>query len=93
MKISDKVLLRKIGLSEKFPRKMLYNRNSALGVGLIKLSRMVFILVLKFYISYIISQDRILNLIRIKEENTTFYYGHNNNVLEVPTKDLSKSTT
>ena len=93
MKISDKVLLRKIGLSEKFPRKMLYNRNSALGVGLIKLSRMVFILVLKFYISYIISQDRILNLIRINEENIIFQNGYNNHILEIPINNLSKATT
>ena len=34
MKISKSILLRKMGLSKKFLRKMLYTRKSALGIGL-----------------------------------------------------------
>ena len=53
MKISEKVLLKKMGLSEKFLRMMLYARKSALGVGLIKPSTMVLILLLKLYVEHV----------------------------------------
>ena len=44
MKICEPVLLKKLGLSDKFPREMLYARKLALGVGLMKPSIIVYIL-------------------------------------------------
>ena len=49
MKISELVLLKKLELSEKFPREILYARKSALGVGLLKPSTIITILTLKIY--------------------------------------------
>jgi len=72
MKISKSILLRKMDLSKKFPRKMLYARKSALGVELMKPLRMVAILSLKLYMGHVRAQDRIANIIKINEENTIF---------------------
>ena len=63
MEISEKVLLKKMGLSEKFPRKMLHTRKSALGVGLIKPSTMVLILSLKLHVGHVRAQNRIARII------------------------------
>ena len=46
MKIRKTVLLVKLGLSEKFPRRIIYTKISALGVGLLKLSTIVLFLAL-----------------------------------------------
>ena len=45
--IYEKPLLRKLGLSENFSHKMLYSRQSALRVGIVKLSTIIVIETLK----------------------------------------------
>jgi len=45
--ISEKVLLKKLGLSEHFPRDVLYSRNTVLGIGIIKPSTIIDVLALK----------------------------------------------
>ena len=59
MNISEPVLLKKLGLSEKFPREILYARKSALGVGLLKPSTIITILTLKLYLEHMRNDDRI----------------------------------
>ena len=49
-KICKLVILKKFGLSEKFPCEILYTRKSALGVGLIAPRTIIDILALKLYI-------------------------------------------
>ena len=50
--MSKKVILRKLGLSEWFPRDVLYLRKTALGVGIIKPSTIIDILALKLYVGH-----------------------------------------
>ena len=78
MKISEPVLLKKLGLSEKFPRKILYTRKSALRVGLLKPSTIITILILKLYLGYMRKDDRIAWIIKINEENTHIQYSYSN---------------
>ena len=53
MKISENILLRKIELSERFPRKMLYARKLSLGIGLIRPLSIVAILLSKSHTGYV----------------------------------------
>ena len=69
MKISKPVLLEKLGLSVKFLRKILYTRKTALGVGLMKPSKIIMILALKLYLGHMRNNNRIVNIIKINEEN------------------------
>ena len=57
IKISKTVLFVKLGLSKKFPRKMLYTRKSTLGISLIRSSTILAILTLKLYLGHKRSKD------------------------------------
>jgi len=59
IKISETTLLRKVGLSKKFPRKILYARKLQLGVGILKPSTILTILSLKLYLGHCRNQDDI----------------------------------
>jgi hypothetical protein len=52
MKIYEVPILKKIGLSAKFPRQILYVRKAALGVGIIKPSTIINTLAIKLYIEH-----------------------------------------
>ena len=82
IKISKTVLLVKLGLSKKFPRRILYARQSALGVGLLKWPMIVLFLALKLYLRYIRKSNTISIIISINEENLFLQYGYSSNVLE-----------
>ena len=82
--ISEKVILRKLGLSERFPRDMLYSRKTALGVGIMKPSTIIDILALKLYVGHKRSNDRIAKIIRINEEEASYQNGFNENVIKTP---------
>ena len=82
MKISEIVLLVKLGLSEKFPRRIIYTRKSALGVGLLKPSTIVSFLALKLYLGHKRKSDRMSKIISINKENAFLQYGYSSNVLE-----------
>ena len=76
MQISESILLRKLGLSEKFPRKVLYAQKSQLGVEIIYPTIIIAILVLKLYLGHNRMKDRIAKIISINERNTLFQYGY-----------------
>jgi len=82
MKISKTALLVKLGLSEKFPRRIIYTRKSALGVGLLKPSMIVSFLALKLYLGHKRKSDRMPKIILIHEENVYLQYRYSSNVLE-----------
>ena len=67
MQISKAILLKKLGLSKKFPKKILYSRKSELGVGIMKPTTMITILALKLYLGHKRNEDRISNIISIIE--------------------------
>ena len=86
MKISETTLLRKVGLSEKFPRKILYARKLQLGVGILKPSTILTILSLKLYLGHRRNQDDISKQIIINEKEAHFQYGYNKEILEIDSK-------
>jgi len=73
--IYESVILNKLGLSVKFPRKVLYARKSALGVGLMAPRTIMSVLALKLYLSHQRGETRISRLININEDNARLYYG------------------
>jgi len=85
-KIYKPVLLQKIGLSIKFPRKIVYARKSALGIGLIAPSTIIDTLVLKLYLGYKRMEDEVSKIIRIIEENAKSQYGYATYILKVQRK-------
>ena len=70
-----------MGISEKFPRLVLYSRKSALGVGLMSPNTIVSSLALKLYAGHNRYKSKLLKIIRINEENTRLYYGYSSSVL------------
>ena len=52
MKIYEPTILRKLGLSQKFLRRVLYTRKTAMGVEITKSLTIVDTLLLKLYIGY-----------------------------------------
>ena len=80
-KIYEPVILRKMGLSEKFPRSVLYLRKSALGVELMSPDTIVSSLALKLYAGHNRYKSELSKIIRINEENARLYYGYSSSVL------------
>ena len=50
MKIYETLLLKKLQLEQNFPRKMLFTRQSTLGIGLVKPQTIIAIAAIKQYI-------------------------------------------
>ena len=83
MKITESMLLRKLGLSEKFPRKILCAQKSQLGVGIMKPSTIITTLALKLYLGHKRQGDTIARKITINEKNASFQHGHSKDVMNV----------
>ena len=81
MRINEATLLRKLGLSEKFPQRIIYTRKSQLGVGILKPFTIITILSLKLYLGYRRNDDMIAKQIGINEKNAQFQYGYNKSIL------------
>jgi hypothetical protein len=82
-KIYEPVLLRKMGLSEKFPRSVLYSRKSALGVGLMSPTTIISSLALKMYIGHNRYRSELSKVIRINEENARCFYGYSESMINI----------
>ena len=82
MKIYEPVILRKLGLSIKFPSNILYARKSMLGVKLMSPSTIMDILALKLYIGYNRGESEVAKIIKILEENAWLQYGYSGYILE-----------
>ena len=80
--IYESVLLHKMGLSKKFPRKVLYARKSALGVGLMAPRTIMNVLALKLYVGHMRGELRVSKMIKINEDNVRFYYGFSAEVID-----------
>jgi len=81
--ISESTILRKLGLSEKFPREILYSRKSALGIGLLKPTTIIAILAMKLCIGHMRMNDRIATILTINEEQAEWEYGYNTNIHQI----------
>ena len=82
-KIYEPVILRKMRLSEKLPRSILYARKSSLGVGLISPTTIIDVLALKLYIGHNRLESEVSKIIKINEENTRLQYSYLTSVLEM----------
>ena len=83
MKISEGTLLRKLGLSEKFPRKVLCARKTQLGVGILKPNTILTILSLKLHLGHRRHQDATSKQIINNEKEAQFQHGFKNGILEI----------
>ena len=92
MKIYKPVILKKLGLSEKFPQKILYARKTASGVRILKQSTIIVIFVLKLYLEYKHCEDKIAEIISINEENARLQYGYKEHIIETATEDKPNRT-
>ena len=81
------VILKKLGLSMKFPRYILYARKSALEIGILKPSTIIDTLSLKLYLGHKRRYSRISKLIKTNEEYIMINYGINNNPIRVYRED------
>ena len=61
-------MLRKLGLSEKFPKELLYAQRGALGVSLITPKTAIAIAIVKLYIGNMQQQSNVVNLIKMNKE-------------------------
>ena len=86
IKISEATLLQKLGLSKRFPRKILYTQKSQLGVGILRLSTIMTILSLKLYIGHLRYGDEVSKQICINERNAQFQYGFSSEILRIEDK-------
>ena len=69
MRIYEPVILRKLGLGEKFPRLCLYSRRTALGLGLMKPSTIMAIQALSLYVGHRRLETTTDKKIQINEQN------------------------
>ena len=89
----EPVTLRKMGLSKKFPRLVLYSRRIALGIGLMVPNTIISSLGLKSHVSCNRCESKFSKVIRMNEENARCYYGCLDNVLKVERKHKPKVVT
>ena len=80
------MILRKLNLSERFPRKVLYMRNSALGVGLMAPRTIVDVLALKLYVGHQRARSKVAKIIQINEDNARMSYGYSASIIETSRK-------
>ena len=92
-KIYEPVLLKKLGLSENFPRSALCSRKTALGVGLLAPRTIIDVLTLKLYFGHKRANDRISKDIQINEDNARIQCGFSKGIIETERKfKLNKIT-
>ena len=84
MNTYEPIILKKLGLSERFPKKILYTRKTTLGIGIMKPLAILVILALKLYIGYNRLDISIAKIIRINKEIAQIQYGCINHSVNTP---------
>ena len=92
-KISEPVLLKKLNLSVKFPREILYARKLALGVGLMRPSTIVAMLKLQLYFGHMRMSDYASKMITTIEDNENFHHACDKDVMTVKSTFKMEQTT
>ena len=87
MKIYEPVILKKLGLGEKFPRLCLYSKRSSLGIGLMKPKIILAILALKLYIGHKRIRSNISRKISINEQMQFLQDRYNSHPISTPVDD------
>ena len=73
--VYELVISNKLGLSVKFPRRVLCARESTLGVGLMAPRTTISMLALKLHLSHQRGEIRVSRLINVNEDNARLHYG------------------
>ena len=76
-------MLKKLGLSSKFPRQALYARRMVLGIGIMHLIIIIYILAIKLYLGHMRQASRLSKFIQINEEITIIQYRINTNPIGI----------
>ena len=74
MKISEGVLLRKLELSKRFPRRTLRAKRTQLGTGMLKPTTIIAVLALKLCAGHLRNEDEVSKLIILNEKNVQFQH-------------------
>ena len=77
------MLLRKLGLSENFPRSVLHSMKPTLGLGSLALRTIIDILPLKLYFRCKRINDKVAKLMKINKDNPRIQHGCSKGCLEV----------
>ena len=85
-KIYEPIILRKLKLSKIFLRKVLYIRNSILGIGLLVLRTITNVLSLKLHIGHQRARSRVAKMIQINKDNARISHGYLKSILETSRK-------
>ena len=93
MKISESVLLKKLGLGEKFPRDILHMRKSSLGVGLMKPSTTLAFLALQLYLGHARIEDDTAKMTQAIQDNEGLQHGHSMPIMDAQDQCKLNTTT
>ena len=93
MKLSELVLLKKLGLSVNFPLEMLHARKLAHGVDLMKLSVIIIALKFQLYFGHARSDGDVAKIIRINTKNESFQCGHRQELSQIAPECKLSTTT
>lgn len=92
-KICEPIILKKLGLSQNFPRTVLHSRKSALGVGLLVPRTIVDELSLKLHLGHRRAEDRIGNMMQIIEDDARSQHGYSKSIMEANRLEKPKNIT
>ena len=92
IKISKPVLLKKINLSEKFPREVLYARKSALGIRLMKPSTILAVLAAQLYFGHERMKDATSKMMQSNIDNGNVHYRYSKDIMRVKTEYKMEQT-
>ena len=92
-KTHEPVILKKIGLSEKFPRLTLHSRKTALDAGLIASNAIASALTLKLCLGHNQSKSELGKVIKINKENARLCHRCLRHVLDVELENKPKMVT
>ena len=82
-KTCEPVLLKKMGLSVKFPQKILCARKSALGIGLLSPATIIDALALKLCLGHKRINDEVAKVIGVIEDKAATQHGHAQHLLQM----------
>ena len=89
-KIYEPIILQKLKLSKKFPRKILYARKSVLGVGLMAPSTVLDILAIRAYVGHQRGESGVSKIIQILEQNAWLQYGYSTSIIDTTRENKPK---
>ena len=91
--MNELVMLRKMGFSVNFPRKIVHAQKSALGIGLMKPTTTMAILALKLCVGHKRKGSKIAEMTEINEENAHAQHGYEDHVTKIKDENEPSKVT